>query len=262
MPKPKRIEPGDLPPKAARMLSHVYEEQRDAGASKEVAASSAWCTVERHYTRGKGGRWRKRAKPLPAVGDAPCPSPSQAKRTRAKKSGRPSSSTSQNEKSKRTRAANPRAPALGELGTCTEIGRVHELQVELPSGEVQSHAWRGRHPLLMWSPTKRALVFAYGGKLGRPKRGDVPRDDGAAATSERFEGKRADYWRDNLVPKVSLRELGRARIIAYRGPKWRGRVAEHKLGPSARAWMGRAGTRKVYVVAGGNLRLTGAGIEG
>jgi hypothetical protein len=315
--------PGDLPPKAARMLAHVFEKQRKAGESDEVAASSAWCTVERHYVRGKGGRWRKRRKALDPVGARKCPSPSQAKRRRKRnaeltdaelrlldelgtsglRSGKPGKAwdkvvakhrtlidaqlvdegpasmgtrhelrittagrrarSDAHESRKAKRTSNPH-PSLAQLGTMSEHGRVHELQVERADGQVESHTWSGAHrPLLLWSPRQHALVFVHGVKVPRPTVGDVPRDDGAAATFERFFGKRTMASREFTLPAVDLRELGRGILVAYWTPlKWRKRVAEHKLGPRVRVWMGSAGGRKVYAVAGGNLRMTARGIEG
>lgn len=160
------------------------------------------------------------------------------------------------------RATNPATPSLAKLGTVSEHGRVVELQVERADGQVESHSWSSRNPLLLWSPEQRALVFVHGATYTRPTRGDVPRDDGAAATWERFHGKRATGTRELVVPSTSLRELGRGVIVAYRGPKWGNRVAEHKLGRAVRVWCGQSGNQKVYVVAGGNLRMTSRGIEG
>lgn len=311
--------PGDLPPKAARMLAHVYDSQLASGASKEVAASSAWCTVERHYVRGKGGRWRRRAKVLPPSGAKKCPSPSQAKRARRRnaeltaaelrmldalgtsgvRSGKPGKAwtklvakhralidaklvdegvvtggtrhelritdagrRARTEARAPKRESNPR-PSLAQLGTMSEHGRVHELQVELSDGRVESHSWTANRPVLLWSPQQRALVWAAGVELPPTKRGDVPRDDGAAATWERFFGKRTVGSREWTLPAVTLHELGRGVLVAYQTPhKWRGRAAEHKLGPRVRVWMGRAGGRRVFAVAGGNLRMTARGIEG
>lgn len=160
------------------------------------------------------------------------------------------------------RTENPR-PSLADLGTCSEHGRVHELQVER-GGKVESHRWTSSRPVLLWSPKQRAFVFVSPpGKLPSSRRGDVPRDDGAAATWERFFGKRALHTRELVVPSAPLHELGRGVLLAYQTPhKWRGGAAEHKLGRKVRAWMGTAGGRRVFVVAGGNLRMTARGIEG
>jgi hypothetical protein len=167
-------------------------------------------------------------------------------------------------KAKRTRKRvdNPR-PSLAQLGTMSEHGRVHELQVERSDGQLESHSWSSSRPVLLWSPKQRALVFVHGVKLPHPSHGDVPRDDGAAATFERFFGKSTLASREWTMPSVQLHELGRGVLVAYQTPlKWRKRVAEHKLGPRVRVWMGSAGGRKVYAIAGGNLRMTARGIEG
>lgn len=166
-------------------------------------------------------------------------------------------------KAARARTSNPGAPSLANLGTVSEHGRVHELQVERSDGQVESHTWSSARPLMLWSPQQRAIVFVHGATYTRPVRGEVPRDDGAAATYERFHNRRARATRELVVPATSLRELGRGVIVAYRDPPlWRGRVAEHKLGRAVRVWCGQSGNRKVYVVAGGRLRMTSRGIEG
>lgn len=189
-------------------------------------------------------------------------SPATKKRVRALKVGE--SVTRKGERLTRVgtgRSANPR-PSLAELGVMSEHGWVHELVVEAGDNE-QKHTWRGRYPRLFWSAPQRALVFVHGIKLPRPRKGEPPRDDGAAATYERFEGRAADSWRDGVpIPKAKLRELGRAVSIAYRNEdKWGG-VAEHPFGPSVRAWVGKLGRTKVYVISGGRLRMTAGGIEG
>lgn len=53
--------PGNLPPKAARMLADVYDERRKAGLSKARASEVAWGAVKKYYHRKRGEtRWRKR----------------------------------------------------------------------------------------------------------------------------------------------------------------------------------------------------------
>jgi hypothetical protein len=161
------------------------------------------------------------------------------------------------------RIQNPAAPTIAQLGgTLSEHGRVVELRVELADGRIESHTWRSGEPLLLWSPKARALVFVHGARVPRATRGNVPRDDGAAATWERFHGKQATGVRELEIPSARLAELGRGLIVAYRGPRWGGRVAEHKLGRNVRVWSGSVDARRVYVLTGGSLRMTARGIEG
>ncbi len=103
----------------------------------------------------------------------------------------------------------PKKPNLADLGTCSEHGRVHELAVELPGGQLQLHTWSAERPLLVWSPRQRALVFVHGLVVPRARSG-APRDDGAAQTYERFHGEDAGSHRDLEVPAVELHDIGRA----------------------------------------------------
>lgn len=155
-------------------------------------------------------------------------------------------------------------PSLADLGTCSEHGRVHEFAVELPDGQLQLHSWSAQRPLLVWSPRQRALVFVHGLVVPRARSG-APRDDGAAQTYERFHGEDAETHRELEVPAVELHDIGPAAHIAYKNRRWggvEGRVAQHDFGRNVRAYLGTRGNRKVYVIAGGNLRMTSRGIEG
>lgn len=151
---------------------------------------------------------------------------------------------------------------LTNLGDMSEHGRVHELVVEL-DGRQQMHSWSARRPWLLWERPSRALVFVHGTKVPRLRRGEPPRDNGAAATYERFHSKEADGYRDDvLIPLVPMKYIGRAVHIAYRGPRWDGKVAQHDFGRKVEAYMGKSGAKKVYVIRGGRLRMTARGIEG
>jgi hypothetical protein len=155
-------------------------------------------------------------------------------------------------------------PSLGALGVLSEHGHVHELGVELPDGRVELHTWSSARPLLMWSQRQRALVFVHGLAVPRARKG-APRTDGAAQTYERFHGEAAEAHRELELPDVKLQRIGRASHIAYKNKRWggvAGRVAEHPFGPSVVVYLGTRGKRKVYVVAGGRLRMTARGIEG
>jgi hypothetical protein len=155
-------------------------------------------------------------------------------------------------------------PRLGDLGVASEHGRVHELAVELPDGQVELHTWSAQRPLLLWSPRQRALVFVHGLAVPRARAG-APRTDGAAQTYERFHGEEAETHRELELPAVELKDIGRAAHIAYKNRRWggvEGRVAQHDFGRSVRAYLGTRGNLKVYVVAGGRLRMTARGIEG
>lgn len=150
---------------------------------------------------------------------------------------------------------------IDELGFLSEHGMVHELVVERADGQHEMHSWSRARPLLLWSAPKHALVFVHGIRVPRPKKG-APRDEDAAKTYERFHGWEATSHRDLEVPVVPLTDIGHPLTIAYSGPRWRGRVAEHEFGKAVRAYLGKAGARKVYVIAGGRVRMTARGIEG
>lgn len=215
------------------MLSAVYESAREAGDSKMLAARKAWCTVERHWYR-RGGKWAKRKRPLAAEGPKPCPAKSSKRRS------------------------NPGKPKLAELGILSEHGRVHELMIA-----DEKIPFRVARPILFWSPRQRALVFVDGIKVPRPRKGNPPRADSAAATYERFHGKNATSYRDDVpIPAVRLRLAGRAVSIAYRGPRWNNKVAEHPFGQRVQAYVGVQERERVFVIAGGSLRMTARGIEG
>lgn len=160
------------------------------------------------------------------------------------------------------REPNPK-PSLADLGDMSEHGRVHELVVGINDDEEGVLVWKKAHPFLWWSPRQRAIVFTQGVKNPRPRQGEPPRADGAAATYERFHGRKATSYREDVpIPAVSLRELGPAVSLAYRGDRWKGRVAEHPFGKSVRAYLGERRGEKVFVIAGGRLRMTARGIEG
>ncbi len=172
-------------------------------------------------------------------------------------------------KAKPKRAKNPK-PSIADLGTMSEHGRIHELVVETtrcPDGSDEVHSFRtARYPLLFWSPRQKALVVPYGVKMPRPRKGAPSREDGAAATFERFHNRDVDSYREDVpIPAVTLRELGPAMSIAYRNERYggtAGKVAEHPFGPSVRAYFGSRGSEGVYIIAGGKLRMTARGIEG
>ena len=171
--------------------------------------------------------------------------------------------------SKPKRKSNPK-PSLADLGTMSEHGRIHELVVDTkrcPDGSDEVHSFRtARYPLLFWSPRQKALVVPYGVKMPRPRKGAPSREDGAAATFERFHNRDVDSYREEVpIPAVTLRELGPAMSIAYRNERYggtAGKVAEHPFGPSVRAYFGSRGSEGVYIIAGGKLRMTARGIEG
>lgn len=218
--------PGNLPPKAARMLSHVYESERERGLPPARASAAAWAAVKRDYYK-RGGRWHRRKQ--------------------------------------RKRTANPgaRAPiALSKLQDVSEHGRVLDLVVR-QGDKLAKYTFRGARPLLTWSPKADALVWWEGVKVPASRRANaLPKE--TAAVWKRFHGRAPTSMRVANVPDDPgpWKRLGPAVRIGYSNRKRWDRPAEHDFDTGPVVY--RAGTRAPYlwIVRGGKLRMTARGIEG
>ncbi len=248
--KPRASNPiGDLPPKAARMHDETYRSMREAGHDEQTASRGAWCTVDRFYYRGAGERWRRRKKPLAAVGDEPCPSPSQAKKKRTRKKN----------------AGGDRSPvALDDLREASEHGHVIDLTID--EGErTRRYKFRRAPPLLLWSPRARAVVWWHGPRTPAKRDHDDGRSSRARASFERFHGRQPDADRELATPSISgrWRKLGTAVQIGYRNHEKWGEPAEHDFTSSVRVYrIGGEQPPTLWVLVGGKLRMTPDGIEG
>lgn len=163
------------------------------------------------------------------------------------------------------RKANPSgAPALSKVpDEIAELGRVVDIYVERPDGQIEQHAWRGRNPLLLWDAKQKAILFVYRLKHGRPRK--VHADGTAAHVYEKWSGFEADTERDVSIPVVRLKKIGRALSIGYRSDKFEGKLKtyDHPHGAKVSVYYAK-GPRgeKVYAIRGGSLRVTSRGIEG
>ena len=57
------------------------------------------------------------------------------------------------------------APKLAALGAVAQLGQVVKLIVEAPDGQHLQHHWKRNHPLLLWSPKQKCLLWVVGRAL-------------------------------------------------------------------------------------------------
>lgn len=153
----------------------------------------------------------------------------------------------------------------GDLSNLVELGQFLDSTVELDGEESKI---RAKVPLF-WSVSGSALVVLVGYQLPRPTALREPHPNERqyrtwtrgreAATERRIEID---------LPRGKWRKLGRAFTIGYRSDKFHSKGEavdyEHKFGPRVQLFVlgdPRKGKR-IFVWAGGSLRLTGRGIEG
>jgi hypothetical protein len=159
--------------------------------------------------------------------------------------------------------SNPKAPALADLGTVAELGRIESVDVERDDGTIEQYRWKGSRPMLLWSPKARALFWIEGAKPSGLRKG-APRSDGAAKIFENFaEGRPAEQHRTMVLPLKRPRKMGRAVRIVYTEP-W-GRAAagtrwEHDFSPSDVFWKAGGASPFLFAVTGPRLTVTERGI--
>jgi hypothetical protein len=162
------------------------------------------------------------------------------------------------------RKSNPKGvPDLRDLGTTMEMGKVRSVIVENPNGDQVEYKWKRPHPLLMWSPKQRALVWVEGVNPSPLKKG-APRDDGAARLFEKFaEGQPAEQHRTLVPPAKKMRRVGRAIRINYTEPYGRapaGTIHYHDFSPSDAFYQAGRSTPFAFAVTGPRLTVTERGI--
>jgi hypothetical protein len=153
-----------------------------------------------------------------------------------------------------------RAP-IGSLGDeqLAELGYLIEVEV---AGRVLR--WRPGACVLLWSPRYRALVAIQGCRPG-PRRA-TPGTGRAAAARRRWTGRDPDRERTIRVPGIRgvWSSLGRCVRTDYQSAKWGRSVPyTHDHGPGVRVYRyGGARPPWIWVIRGGQLRITADGIEG
>ena len=247
-PKGKRIEPGNLPPRGARMLDEVYEstltrKNPSTGRryTKARAAEIAWGTVKRYYYR-RGGKWRRRKRPLREGERAPEYNPT-------------------------TDFASDwntlkRAPLRLDSVDVAELGDVLELEV---AGLVLK--WRRGQPFL-WDPRQKAIIILQGAKRGRALRVDSA-DARAADAFRRFMGRVAKRERVDRMGKMSRgvwrKAPGYADRYDYWSDKFDAKIREYTHPITSNVSVYRGGGPRppwVWVIRGGSLNVTTRGIVG
>jgi hypothetical protein len=162
------------------------------------------------------------------------------------------------------RRSNPKgAPSLADLGAVMEMGKVRSVIVEYPTGERVEFSWSRPHPLLLWSPKQRALIWFEGLEASRLKKG-APRDDGAARVFQKFsDGAPAEHHRTMPALGKRLRKVGRAIRINYTEPYGRapaGTIHFHDFSPSDVFWQAGRKAPFGFAVSGPRLTVTERGI--
>lgn len=224
--------PGNLPPKAKRMLEHVYKDRRAARMSKARASEVAWGVVKKSYQK-RGGRWLRR---------------------------------------KKDKEQNPPAPTLpSRVMKRSPVGEIDDMDAaELGSMlelEVNGHeiVWHRGEAALVWSPDKRTLFILEGGRRRKAKQ--LETGSRAARAFERWAGRGAK--REGAVdidPRGRWRSFGSVRRIDYTSDK-RGRRGvdyTHSTGRGVRLYRLGSATQPpwVWAIKGGRLSVTTRGIVG
>lgn len=151
-----------------------------------------------------------------------------------------------------------RAPLSLRGVQLAELGHVLEV-------EAGPYLFKWKNERLLWDPHHRALVILQGAKVGASKRAN--RKGAAANAYGKFMGRGVSSARVAKMPalKGTWRKAKPVRRVDYRSDKFGRGATEytHKHGSGVALY--RAGGSEppwVWVIRGGNLRVTARGIEG
>ena len=124
-----------------------------------------------------------------------------------------------------------------------------------------------RRPKFFWEPVSRSLIIFQGGTRGRNRQAE-DLDERAANVFERFMGRDVDGEYTRTMPSISGGVWRRAPGHADRFDYWSDKFdddREYTHGITSAVRVYRGGGSKppwIWVLRGGNLRITRRGIEG
>lgn len=136
------------------------------------------------------------------------------------------------------------------------------LEVETSDSRIR---WRKGSNRFYWDPDQKCLMWYEGGRKGRSGAIDDP---GTAGRSfKAWTGKNPQYERTDTIPDVRTPvwvSYGRIVRLDYASSKWGKDEYTHNHGKKVRLyrWGGKTKAPWIWVVKGGNLRITNRGIEG
>lgn len=149
-----------------------------------------------------------------------------------------------------------------------DLGHVLDLVVELKD-DCEKHSWppsAGPRPVLNWSKVSgRDVLWWVEGSQGKVER--ISDELVTARVAKRYEtwsgGFEVTRGRELTIPDVTLEHIGVAVGIGYRSDKFDGKRKsyQHDFTSSVGVLVGGR-SKKVYMLRGGQLRITADGIEG
>lgn len=141
-------------------------------------------------------------------------------------------------------------------------GKIIELEIGRPDGQVDVHTWYTQRPALYWSPKKNAIVWVHNG--AKPKQLGAQAPPGLAASIyKRWNSKRAMNAAEISIPSQPLKSAGPAVRIVYSSKRYRdGKPRHHDFETAVRVRKASAGSTCVWQLSGGKLNVTSRGLVG
>lgn len=209
------------------MLQTVYEAGLEVYANTEepekVASQVAWAAVKAKY-RKTGGKWVKNPTCLPCL----------------------------------AALANPSAGfTFPDPGDTAFLGRAVQIHTVRDDGAIVVDEFPGGIPLV-WSRNLKALLAM---PFPRRRGQCAGRKSAQRKTFTNWHGWEPDGCGEVSWPALRMRDAGKAAAILYDSNKFDRRMRRyvHPLGPKVRL---ASGGQKLWMLQGGQLRVTARGIEG